>query len=67
MPTKMVHISNTDTIAKLESLENFTNMKSTKIVDKALDNYILYLAVEMSEKKKNENIINTFITKELTL
>lgn len=67
MPTKMVHISNPDTIAKLKSLENFTNMKSTKIIDKALDNYILYLAVEMSEKKKNENIINTFITKELTL
>jgi hypothetical protein len=67
MPTKMVHISNPDTIAKLKSLENFTNMKSTKIVDKALDIYILYLAAEKSEKKKNENIINTFITKELTL
>ena len=62
MPTKMIHISNPNTIAKLESLEALLDMKSPKIVDKALDVYILSLTKEHMEKNANENLISTFIT-----
>lgn len=62
MPTKMIHISNPNTISKLESLEAVLDMKSPKIVDKALDVYILSLTKEHMEKNANENMISTFIT-----
>jgi hypothetical protein len=62
MPTKMIHISNPNTITKLESLEAVLDMKSPKIVDKALDVYILSLTKEHMEKNANENMISTFIT-----
>jgi hypothetical protein len=62
MSTKMIHISNPETIMKLESLETVLNIKSPKIVDRALDIYILTLTKEHLEKNNNENLINTFIT-----
>ncbi len=62
MPTKMIHISNPETIMKLESLETVLDMKSPKIVDRALDIYILTLTKEHLERNTNESLINTFIT-----
>jgi len=62
MPTKMIHISNPETIMKLESLETILNMTCPKIVDRSLDIYILTLTKEHLEKNNNESLIHTFIT-----
>lgn len=62
MPTKMIHISNPETIMKLESLEITLDMTCPKIVDRALDIYILTLTKEHLERNTNKSLINTFIT-----
>jgi hypothetical protein len=62
VPTKMIHISNPETIMKLESLEVTLDMTCPKIVDRALDIYILTLTKEHLERNTNKSLINTFIT-----
>jgi hypothetical protein len=58
----MIHISNPETIMKLESLEVTLDMTCPKIVDRALDIYILTLTKEHLERNTNKSLINTFIT-----
>jgi hypothetical protein len=62
MPTKQIHITNPETILKLESLELKTGYKSPKIVDKALDAYILSISKESHEQSKQRDLISAFVT-----
>lgn len=62
MPTKQIHITNPETILKLESLELKTGLKSPKIVDRALDVYILSISREEQEQNKQRDLISTFVT-----
>lgn len=58
---KQIHITNPDTILKLKSIELATGLKSPKIIEKALELYILEHCKKLNELATKQDIIKDFI------
>ena len=55
---KSLEIRDEKTIMKFDALQVALNMSAPQIIDRALDTLI----ISMNEKKKEDSIINTFVT-----